>query len=465
VLCDCYKLQVRDAAAAAARAVMANISGPGVKLVLPTLLKGLEERAWRSKQASIQLLGAMSNCAPQQLATSLPSVVPALAAALGDAHPKVNAAAKEAIEQIGAAVRNPEVRDISGSLIKAIADPVRSTRPALEHLRDTVFVHTVDVSALSLILPVVLRGMKERVGESKKHAARILGNLASLISNPRDLVPYMSTLLPELKALLVDPLPEVRATAARSLGAIVRGLGPEHVEEMLPWLLETLASETSSVERSGAALGLAEVVAVLGEEHLAALLPGVIAGCSDHSMAVRDGNLTLLVHLPVACKRIFEPHLEQALPCILEGLADEAEEVRSTAMAAATKVVELYAVTRTPLLLPVLEVGLQEENWRIRESSVKLLGELLYKIAGTSGKVRLDGGDDEEGAATEAYAHALLDTLGEATRNDVLAYLYLARCTPSGSSSLSIQCDHGWKSWLVAAGYRTVCVLSQHTRK
>ena len=35
----------------------------------------------------------------------------------------------------------------------------------------------------------------------------------------------MPALLPELKRLLVDPLPDVRAAAARSLGSIVRGLG------------------------------------------------------------------------------------------------------------------------------------------------------------------------------------------------------------------------------------------------
>ena len=105
--------------------------------------------------------------------------------------------------------------------------------------------------------------------------------------------------------------------------------------------------------------------------------------------------------------------------------------MRVTAMAAAMKVVELYAVTRTPLLLPVLEVGLLDSNWRIRESSVKLLGELLFKIAGTSGKVKLDGGSDDEGAATEHYAAALLDTLGLEARNDVLARLYLVRCAPA----------------------------------
>lgn len=130
----------------------------------------------------------------------------------------------------------------------------------------------------------------------------------------------------------------------------------EHVEETLPWLLALLSSESSSVERSGAALGLAEVVAVLGEAHLSAIIPGIVSGSTSKSVGVRDGNLTLLVHLPTTCRRAFEPYLEQTLPCIVLGLADEAEEVRGTSMAAAMKIVDLYATTSTPLLMPVLEV-------------------------------------------------------------------------------------------------------------
>lgn len=112
---------------------------------------------------------------------------------------------------------------------------------------------------------------------------------------------------------------------------------------MMPWLLTTLQSESSPVERSGAALGLAEVVAVLGADYLSALIPAICAGCRDGSAVVREGNLTLLVHLPVTCRRMFEPHLKRTLPCILDGLADEAEGVRDTAMAAGMKFVELYA--------------------------------------------------------------------------------------------------------------------------
>lgn len=62
---------------------------------------------------------------------------------------------------------------------------------------------------------------------------------------------------------------------------------------------------------------------------MSALIPGVVAGCRDRAPAVRDGNLTLLKHLPAACRADFEPHLEAALPCILAGIADEAEEVCS----------------------------------------------------------------------------------------------------------------------------------------
>lgn len=74
-------------------------------------------------------------------------------------------------------------------------------------------------------------------------------------------------------------------------------------------------------------------------------------GSCERGMAVQ-------VHLPATCRRSFEPHLEETLPCVVNGLADESEEVRGTSMAAARKIVDFYATTSTPLLLPVLEVSI-----------------------------------------------------------------------------------------------------------
>lgn len=59
----------------------------------------------------------------------------------------------------------------------------------------------------------------------------------------QDMAPYVPLLVPELRTALVDPLPEVRATAARALGSLLRGMGQEHFEDLVPWLLQTLKSE------------------------------------------------------------------------------------------------------------------------------------------------------------------------------------------------------------------------------
>ena len=50
--------------------------------------------------------------------------------------------------------------------------------------------------------------------------------------------------------------PQVRAVSARALGAIVKGMGEDCYNDLMPWLLETLTSEVSSVDRSGAAQGI-----------------------------------------------------------------------------------------------------------------------------------------------------------------------------------------------------------------
>jgi hypothetical protein len=69
----------------------------------------------------------------------------------------------------------------------------------------------------------------------------------------QDMTPYVPLLMPELQKALLDPLPEVRATAARAMGSLLKGMGAAALGDLLPWLLSTLRSEGSSVERSGAA--------------------------------------------------------------------------------------------------------------------------------------------------------------------------------------------------------------------
>jgi hypothetical protein len=52
---------------------------------------------------------------------------------------------------------------------------------------------------------------------------------------------------------------------------------------------------------------------------------------------------------------------------------------------------------------------------------------LLAQVAGTSGKVKLDGGSDDEGVACAEYGTAIQEALGRERNAEVLSKLYIAR--------------------------------------
>lgn len=430
LLLVCFSDQVvavREAAECAARAMMSQLSAQGVKLVLPSLLKGIEDKAWRTKQSSVQLLGAMAYCAPQQLSQCLPRIVPKLTEVLTDTHPKVQSAGQTALQQVGSVIKNPEISSLVPTLLMGLTDPNDYTKYSLDILLQTTFVNSIDAPSLALLVPIVHRGLRERSSDTKKRAAQIVGNMCSLVTEPKDMIPYIEMLLPEVKKVLVDPIPEVRSVAARAFGFLIKGMGEDNFPDLVPWLFETLKSDSSNVERSGAAQGLSEVLAALGVEYFEHILPDLIKNCSHQKASVRDGYLTLFKYLPRSFGVQFQNYLQQVLPAILDGLADENESVRDAALGAGHILVEHYATTSLPLLLPAVEDGIFSDNWRIRQSSVELLGDLLFKVAGTSGKSILEGGSDDEGASTEAQGRAIIEVLGREKRNEVLAALYMVR--------------------------------------
>ncbi len=61
-----------------------------------------------------------------------------------------------------------------------------------------------------------------------------------------------------------------------------------------------------------------------------------------------------------------------------------------------------------------------------RCSSIQLLGDLLYKISGLSGKMSTESEEDEN-FGTEVAHHILLKRLGKERRDEVLAGLYMGR--------------------------------------
>ncbi|KAJ3223816.1 translational activator of GCN4 [Clydaea vesicula] len=444
VLLNCYgdsSKEVREATHDACKVIMSKLSGHCVKLVLPSLLNGLAVDNWRTKLGSVEVLGSMAFLAPKQLSLSLPQVVPKLTDALADSHSRVQAAAQTALTNFGQVIKNPEIQALVPVMIQALVDPNKKTNSALVALLETAFVHYIDAPSLALIVPILQRGLRERSTEVKKKAAQIMGNMAWL-TDQKDLIPYLKSLLPGLKDVLVDPVPEARATAAKALGSMVERMGEDSFPGLVAELLATLKSDTSGVDRSGASQGLSEILSGLGKDRLEGLLPEIILNAGSQKTYVREGFMTLLIYLPATHGASFQPYLVQIIPPILRGLADEYETVRDSALKAAQMVVKNYSTSSIDLLLPELENGLNNENWRIRASSLQLMGDLLYRISGISAVH--DEDEEADTTSAEAAKKALVAALGMDRYQSILASIYIIRCDSHGvvrQSSL-----HVWKS-------------------
>jgi HEAT repeat protein len=217
------------------------------------------------------------------------------------------------------------------------------------------------------VIPVIERGFRERSAEVKKKAAQIVGNLASLTTS-NDFSPYLPTLLPLVHAVLVDPVPDARATAARTFGALIERLGEVQFPDLIPGLFKTLRGNSSYVDRLGAAQGLSEVISALGMERLEGLLPDIIANAQSPRSSVREGFMSLLVYLPATFGTRFQACLPRIIAPILSGLADSEEHVREAAMRAGRMIITNFSGKAIDLLLPELENCVFTGDWRTRVS-------------------------------------------------------------------------------------------------
>ena len=416
---------VREACLDASKACFASLSSYGVKDILPMLLEGLNQSQWRSKKGACDLLGAMAYLDPQQLALSLPEIIPPLTNVLNDSHKEVRAAANRSLQRFGEVISNPEVKSLVSILLKALSDPTNYTDDALDALIKVSFVHYLDAPSLALIVRILERGLSDR-SATKRKSSQIIGSLAHLTER-KDVTNHLPILVSGLKIAIVDPVPATRATASKALGSLVEKLGEEALPDLIPNLMSTLRSDTGAGDRLGSAQALSEVLAGLGTTRLEETLPTILQNVSSNRPTTREGFMSLFIYLPACFGNSFSAYLNKVIPPILAGLADDIESIRETSLRAGRLLVKNFATKAIDLLLPELDRGLGDDSHRIRLSSVELVGDLLFNLTGISGKT-----DQDEDTQIAEAGTPLLEVLGEEKRNKILSSLYICRCDTSG---------------------------------
>lgn len=162
----------RTAAVEAVRAYVAAMNPWATGLVLPALLHEIKTAGkWQMKTGSLTVLNQIVTSAPAQTARLTPEIVPVLSEAIWDTKADVKKAARDSLEKATALVSNKDIERFIPALIKALINPVEEVPNTINLLSATTFVSEVDSPTLSLMVPLLSRGLSEKLTATKRRVA------------------------------------------------------------------------------------------------------------------------------------------------------------------------------------------------------------------------------------------------------------------------------------------------------
>ncbi|KAI9831801.1 MAG: translational elongation factor EF-1 alpha [Sarea resinae] len=215
--------QVKNAAQAAALAIVKAVNGNAVKAVLPPIINSiLTAQKWPEKMTGLKCIEALVETAPAQLAYRVPDLIPVVSESMWDTKPEVKKAAYGTMEKVCGLIVNKDIERFIPELIKCIAKP--ENVPETVHLLGaTTFVTDVHQPTLAIMVPLLDRGLVERETAIKRKSAVIVDNMCKLVEDPQIVASFLPKLMPALEKnydTLADP--EAREKTKQALDTLTR---------------------------------------------------------------------------------------------------------------------------------------------------------------------------------------------------------------------------------------------------
>lgn len=220
---------IRGAAHDALLSIANAISPFAIKFFLPLVTKAMADTGrWHEKMACLDAISALVEPCKAQVALRMPELIPALSGAMWDTKPEVEKAATETITKCTATIENKDIKPFIPKLIDSIRNP--DDVPETVHaLGATTFVSDVTMADLSIMVPLLSRGLAERDTSIKRKAAVIIDNMCKLVEDPQIIAPFLPKLFPACKSnysTIADP--EARSITKRAVNTLRRvGAIPE----------------------------------------------------------------------------------------------------------------------------------------------------------------------------------------------------------------------------------------------
>jgi len=217
------KKEVQELAREAIVGVAGAITPLSIKAILPHLTERVAKtNKWTEKVAALQAISKLVHVARDQVALRMPELIPVLSDAMWDTKKEVKKQAHITITTATETVDNKDINKFIPALIQCIADP-KEVPETVHLLGATTFVSEVTMATLSIMVPLLSRGLAERDTSIKRKSAVIIDNMCKLVDDPQVVAPFLGKLYPALKANFANIAdPEARNVTDRAIKTLQR---------------------------------------------------------------------------------------------------------------------------------------------------------------------------------------------------------------------------------------------------
>jgi elongation factor 3 len=161
-----------------------NVNPYSFEFVFNEISKIFSTVKFQSKILGLKMIETYANMHPQVVSSNLPIIIESLINLSSDVKKDVKVAVQECWSSICKTIKNVDIQPIIPVMIEGYMNPSTKTEYALEKLASTPLVNDIDIPTLGLLIPMLVRAMREKKVVCQRKAAVVMDTLCKLIKNP-----------------------------------------------------------------------------------------------------------------------------------------------------------------------------------------------------------------------------------------------------------------------------------------
>ena len=197
------------------------------------LILGVIKSAERGqREYCYKLLSILVKRGQKQLSSSLVKLIPVVTLDVNSSQKEVRDGAYKSLSLLLGCSGNVDLEPFIPVVLEALSEP-KTINEGVEKLASCVFVQNVEAPALSIISPILVKGLNERKIETQRKCCVIIDNMCKLVEHPKEILEFSEKLRDLIKKCsenISDP--EARVVADKALNTLNSSCQDVSLEEI-----------------------------------------------------------------------------------------------------------------------------------------------------------------------------------------------------------------------------------------